>query len=95
MKLLAKIPGLGGIIDPLIGKLEGYQIGLEGKDGVAADAQKEPINVQATQNKTQTELIQESRQAVDINIKDPSKRADISGSKGPVPVIVNGTTAQF
>ncbi len=95
LKLLAKIPGVGGLIDPLVAKLENFQVGLEAGATPATEAGKEPVNVQATQNKTQTELIKESRQSVDINIKDPNNRAGVSGSKGAVPVIVNGTTAQF
>lgn len=93
LKLLAKIPGLGGMIDPLIGDLKNYQIGLEGGDAVTAP--KEPISMQATQNKVTSEQIKESRQSVDINIKDPNNRANTTATKGAVPVTVNGTTAQF
>ena len=97
LKLLAKIPGIGSAIDPLIEKISSFQANAEG--GFGTDDQlaqnRQPINTQATQNTVQSTLIQENKQSVDININDPKQRTQVNSTPGAVPVKVNGTTNRF
>lgn len=98
LKLLAKIPGLGGKIDPLIERVQEFQAKSEGGFGVDEQLnqnQPEAINTQASQNAVQNELIQRSEQNVNVNINDRTGRASVDKGQGPVPVNVNSTTNNF
>jgi len=96
LKLLAKIPGLGSIIDPLVSKIEGFQTNAEGGFGVDEDiAAKKAVNTEATQNQVQSEIVKENKQTVDISVNDPANRLKVNSGTGAVPVKVNGTTGKF
>ena len=96
LKMLAKIPGLGSTIDPLIEKIGAFQANAEGGFGVDEKLNNQaPINTAATQNAVQSEIIKESRQSVDINVNDPKEQLKVNRGAGPVPVKVNGTTGKI
>lgn len=95
LKLLAKIPGVSKAVDPLVSQYEAFQAKAEGGFGVDAQlaANREPINTEATQNKTQTEIIKESRQTLDINVNDPNNRLGVTqNGLQPIPIKVNRTS---
>ena len=97
LKLAAKIPGLGGKVDPLIEKIEAFQARAEGGFGVdqqiaAGETEQTtdaPVNVAATESVVRTEQIQKGM--LDININDPNNRATATSSNMPVGVAIAGT----
>jgi len=89
LKMLAKIPGLGGAISPIIASVEDFQKRIEGNEEGAPVA---PVNTQATQNQVQSEIVEKQQQNVTIDVNDPKQRLNVGGSAGPVPIRVNGTT---
>lgn len=98
LKILAKIPGVGGKIEPLIQKVEGFQRNAEGGFGVdeqLAGQQPEAINTQATQNVVQSELVERKEQNINLNINDPNNRATVDSGPGPIKPKVNNTVNQF
>jgi len=94
LKMLSKIPGLGGVISPIMDKLGNFQAGLDAT-GSEFQTPPEAVNTQATQNEVTNTQINESRQNVDININDPKNRSTVSGSPGGIPIKVNGTSNAF
>lgn len=96
LKMLAKIPGVGSYIDPLINQYEAFQARAESGFGVDQQlAAREPINIQATQNQAQQKIIEENRQTVDINLNDPKNMLSVDKGKGPIPIKVNKTAGAF
>lgn len=89
LKLLAKVPGLGGAISPIIANVEDFQRRVEGNDEEAPIA---PVNTQATQNQVQSEIVEKQQQSVTIDVNDPKQKLNVGGSAGPVPIRVNGTS---